>query len=522
MPKEQPPLSPPIVAAPSSVRHRVLAGLTAIMLVFSGLTVYSIFLHRHTVDKLALINGSYLPLILGTSEISANQVVFNIFMDRLADDPNQSVTREWIDAARRFRPTTLRRLIALVSTTLGRDIPEEEALFLGEMRARLAEVDRRYLENERRFEHLYGLMATGRVDEARVSIESLKRIERLLNRVLAGIGEEVSRHITDLSEEAAREATRATLGLALLTLAGLLIASTLIVLTNRLLAPLKTLQEAVANVARGELRTHIDVARGDEIGALTAGFNRMTDALAERDQMLIRSERLATAGKMAAQVTHEIRNPLSSLGLNAELLEEELESQKSPAEARILLRAMQDEIERLTGITESYLRFARLPAPAPTFADLNATVESALDFMAGEIERGRVRISKRLADDLGPALFDRGQIRQALTNLVRNACEAMPDGGTLSVETRLAGDTMEIAVTDTGSGVPAEAADHIFESFFSTKSGGTGLGLPLVRQICLAHGGDVRLATTGPDGSTFVLSLPGPGSAAKTEKGTTA
>ncbi len=494
--------------APSSVRYRVVAGLLVIMLAFAGLTVYSIVLHRRTVARIGLINTVYLPLTHGTAEIRATQTVFNTLMDRLPDDPNQSDTRVWIDAARRVRPSTLQQLTALVSATLKRSIPDDEALFLIEMRKRLAEVWQRYAQNEGKFQRLYDLMESGHIDEARVHIEGLKRVERLLDHVLGGIVEEVGEHITELAEEGERDGTRATWILALLTVAALFAAVAVIVSTNRLLTPLKTLQEAVAKVAQGDLETHIDVVGRDEIASLATGFNRMTDALTERDQMLIRSERLATAGKMAAQVTHEIRNPLSSLGLNAELLEEELGGGTDPMEARNLLRAMQDEIERLTGITESYLRFARLPSPEPAFDDLNASVKAALDFMSGEIADRQILVEAALAKDLSTTLFDRGQMRQALANLFRNACEAMPEGGKLHVSTKKLSDTVELAVSDTGSGVPDDALDHIFESFYSTKSSGTGLGLPLVRQICLAHGGDVRYEKQSNSGSTFIITLP--------------
>ncbi len=495
-------------SADVSVRVRVLLGLFATMAIFAFLTIYSIISHKHTVEKVGLIKSSYLPLILATSEISANQVVFNIFLDRLVDDPNQSVTREWINAARRYRPEELERLLKAITATLESPIPSEEEMFLEEMRHRLKEVGLRYQDNERRFQGLYDLMDTGRLDEAREHIESLKRVERFLNRALSGIGDDIKRHMMGITEEAEYDGLRATWGLALFTAVGVLIAGTLIVSTNRLLTPLKTLQAAVRKVSLGDFKTRIDVQRQDEIGALANGFNKMSEALEDRDQMLIRSERLATAGKMAAQVTHEIRNPLSSLGLNAELLEEELSVKQSTDEALNLLKAMQDEVDRLTKITESYLRYSRLPSPEPKMDDLNELVTAVLEFMREEIRESDIVVTMHLEDDLEQVFFDRAQIRQALSNLVRNACEVMPEGGALTVRTRRREEHIELHVQDTGTGVPDDAAGHIFESFFSTKSSGTGLGLPLVRQICVAHGGDARLERTGDDGSCFVIALP--------------
>jgi signal transduction histidine kinase len=491
-----------------SVRNRAIAGLAVIVIAFTGLLVYSIWLYRQTVAELGLINTTYLPLTLGTSEIRATQLVFNTQMDRLVDDPGQSITRDWIDAARRYRPTTLRRLVKVINNTLEEEIGADEEEFLVEMARRLEEVERRYVENESRFAELYSLMDTGQTLEARTQIEQLKRSERFLDKVLAGIGEEVGRHITETAESAESDGVRATLGLAVLTLAALLIGAAIVLSTNRLLVPLRRLQEAVARVSRGELHTRIEVGRKDEIGALAADFNLMTDALAERDQMLIRSERLATAGKMAAQVTHEIRNPLSSLALNAELLEEELTEGADIAESRALLRAMQDEIERLTGITESYLRFARLPSPRPDFEDLNETVVGALDFMRGELEDRGIDVRVDLQERMQEVLLDRGQLRQALINLLRNAREAMPDGGAVTVSTRKLDQRAQLVVSDTGPGIPLDEQDQIFDTFYTTKSSGTGLGLPLVRQICLAHGGDVEYEDNQGGGSRFVISLP--------------
>ncbi len=495
-----------------SVRNRVVAGLLTMVTAFSVLLAYSIVLYRSTVADLSLINTTYLPLTLGTSDIRATQLVFNTLMDRLADEPDQSVTRGWIDAARRYRPVVLNRLIRLIDEPMEREIPEDEAEFLSEMGRRLEQVRSRYRANERKFSELYGLMDSGREHRARLLIEDLKRSERLLDRVLAGIGEEVEGHITEVADNAEVYGGRATWGLALLTLMAALTGVAVVFTTNRLLLPLRDLQRAVARVAGGDLSTRTEVARADEIGALASDFNSMTDALAERDKRLIRSERLATAGKMAAQVTHEIRNPLSSLGLNADLLEEELSGGEAsePAEARGLLRAIQEEIERLTDITEAYLRFARLPAPSLEPTDLNEVVEDAVGFMRPEIEARDVRLDTSLGSGLESIPIDGGQVRRALINLLRNSAEALEDSGEIRVDTIRRGAEAHLSVSDDGPGVPEKNREQIFETFYSTKSSGTGLGLPMVRQIALAHGGDVHYENneSAGGGSRFVVVLP--------------
>jgi signal transduction histidine kinase len=510
----------PAVGARRSVRRRVVGGLATIIVAFAALLGYSLHVYQNTVVELRLIHSVYLPLSLGTADIRATQLVFNTLMDRLDSDPSPAVTRGWIDAARRYRPVMMRRLIGIVdSAAADPSLPPRELEFLAELNGRLPQVAKRYRDNERKFVDLYGLMAAGRGAEARHRIEDLKRSERLLDKVLAGIGGEVNRHIAEVAEDAERHGVRATLALALLTLAALLTGAAIVFSTNRLLAPLGTLQLAVTRVADGDLETRLAVARNDEIGALAAAFNRMTDALVDRDLRLLRSERLATAGKTAAQVTHEIRNPLSSLGLNAELLEEELAHLPPDGEARALLRAIQSEIDRLTGITESYLAFARLPAPRAEFGDLNAAVTAAAEFLRGELADRSVAIGLDLDDRIGPVVFDGGQIRQALLNLVRNAREAMPGGGAITLSTESRPGSVRLAVTDSGQGVPPDIRERIFDAFYTTKSSGTGLGLSLVRQICLAHGGDIEYEDPpGRSGGRFTITLPRDGRRPREER----
>src|SRR5262249_54353208 len=154
---------------------------------------------------------------------------------------------------------------------------------------------------------------------------------------------------------------------------------------TRLLRPLRRLAEGARRIALGEYKQRVDAAAPDEIGALAREFNQMAQALDEREQALIRSERLAAVGKIAAQITHEVRNPLSSIGLNAEMLEEEL-----TGEAQKLARAIVKEVDRLTEITEEYLRFARLPRPKLEREDLRELVTELLVFMKSELESRKI------------------------------------------------------------------------------------------------------------------------------------
>lgn len=243
----------------------------------------------------------------------------------------------------------------------------------------------------------------------------------------------------------------------------------------------------------------------------------VADDVTERERArgrLLQAERLAAIGRMAAHVTHEVRNPLSSMALNAEMLADELRGEAHREPLR-LVSAIQREIDRLTGITEEYLRVARLPSPRLEPEDLGALVHETVAFTAGEMRGASVALHARAPRDLPPVMLDEAQIRQALLNLLRNAREAVEGAGRadrrITVDVDVVGDRVELSVSDSGDGVSDAAREHLFELFFTTRPRGTGLGLPLTREIVAAHGGTIRVdrapAADG-GGARFVISLP--------------
>ena len=223
-------------------------------------------------------------------------------------------------------------------------------------------------------------------------------------------------------------------------------------------------------------------------------------------QRLIHSERLAAIGRMAAHVTHEVRNPLSSIGLNVELLEEEIGSHGT--EARALIRAITREIDRLTALTEEYLRLARLPTPQLEPEDVGELVDEVGRFVAREFETQNVTLCVEVESNLPLVAADEAQIRQALLNLLRNARESMPDGGEVRMWARRERDGMTIGIEDEGEGIDEATKSRIFDLFYSTKERGTGLGLPLTDQIVSAHGGTIECVDSGRGGTRFVMWLP--------------
>lgn len=243
-------------------------------------------------------------------------------------------------------------------------------------------------------------------------------------------------------------------------------------------------------------------------GALAIGID-ITDQKRLEKQVL-QTERLATIGKMAAKVAHEIRNPLSSISLNAEMLEDEISAydQVNTDEARALLRAIIAEIDRMTALTEEYLQFSRLPESLLVPGNLPRMIEETLEFLRHELRQKRIEMDCQLPEVLGEIRFDRVQMRRALLNLIRNAAEAMPKGGKLRLWVEKRNEEAVIHIEDTGIGIPSEVIGKIFEPFFTTKEVGTGLGLAIVEQIIHDHGGQVICHSKVGHGTTFSIILP--------------
>jgi nitrogen fixation/metabolism regulation signal transduction histidine kinase len=248
---------------------------------------------------------------------------------------------------------------------------------------------------------------------------------------------------------------------------------------------------------------------GDEPGEPVRGVlvvaDDVSDAIATKAR-LIQTERLAAIGRMAAHVTHEVRNPLSSIGLNVEMLRDEIHD--TGPESQRLVESIQQELERLESITEEYLRLARLPEPSLTPEDPTALLRDTAEFVRREMDAAGVELRLDLASQLPAVAMDEPQLRQALLNLLRNAREAMPEGGLAKLEATRYDGGVRIQVHDEGTGIPEQEREHVFDLFYTTKERGTGLGLPLTQQIVVAHGGRIACKPRHPQGTTFEIWLP--------------
>ena len=243
---------------------------------------------------------------------------------------------------------------------------------------------------------------------------------------------------------------------------------------------------------------------------LNAELRAALARLGEARERTLRAERLAAAGHIAAKMAHEVRSPISAIGLNVEMLEEIVAKCPGPTmgDADELLRGIRAEVERLAGLTDEYLTFARLPRAQPAEDSVHEMVGELVAFLRPEAERRGV-VLKEECDPRIPLLsFDRDLVRRALLNLVKNGMEATPRGGRVRVATRLDSGWVQVTVADAGSGIEERHAPHLFEPFFTTKPGGTGLGLAIARQIAEEHGGALTWENAPAGGARFILRLP--------------
>ncbi len=227
----------------------------------------------------------------------------------------------------------------------------------------------------------------------------------------------------------------------------------------------------------------------------------------------IQAERLATVGTMAAQVAHEIRNPLGSITLNLDLIIKEIELLSDvkghlPHEGRALVKDMRSEVRRIQRVVEDYLQFARFPKVERQRLDLNLFLRQKLAFLSRELEHENVTLRTDFDPALAKISADAEQLWQTVLNLVRNSCEAMPVGGELIIGTLQEGQHALLRVSDSGKGMNEEQVRRVFEPFFTTKKEGTGLGLTLVQQIATEHGGHIECESISGKGSTFTIFLP--------------
>lgn len=508
-----------------SLTTRIFLGYAVVLVTFGAVSGFSVFTLRQNQLEIRLVSEGYLDLSQTVAAIETFQANQTKDTARLRDEASVETRKALIRLARLYFPGLMAGRLKSGKETAHRVLewaPEAERAFVADVEKKFAELEVRFAEYESAADATFLLLESPDPDwtQAREALDRLQQMENSLGstiRLLHGSLEARIRERVRLTQERERRTGVAIILLPVVAIGVGLLATGL---AARSLRPVRTLIDAVSRIRQGDYDASIGVQGEDEIAVLAREFDAMAKALRDRErqlqqkqQELLRAERLAAVGRVSAQVAHEIRNPLSSIGLNVEMLQDQVggaqfANAEEAREAVHLLQSVMREVDRLTEITEDYLRLARLPTPNKRPEDLKRLIDEVLAFANEELERAGLTIVKQLSADALPILADESQLRQVFLNLIRNAREAMAAGGTLTVSSALRDDTIEVRLQDTGGGISAEVREKLFEPFFTTKQGGTGLGLPLSRQIVEAHGGKIEIDSVVGKGTTFLLTFP--------------
>ncbi|MEZ5320388.1 MAG: ATP-binding protein [Vicinamibacterales bacterium] len=296
---------------------------------------------------------------------------------------------------------------------------------------------------------------------------------------------------------------------------GVLVAAVVVVLfaaglgasvAGRVSDPVARLTRATRQIAAGRFDVRIEADTADELRRLVDDFNSMTRTLEAQRAELARTNQLKAWAEMARQVAHEIKNPLTPIQLAAEHLDRVHEDQRRPlgAVADQCLQTIYRQVRLLRQIASEFSNFAGTPTVRLEAVALADLVREVVDPYRNS---PRVSVHVHVSADLPPVLADRTLLARAVTNLVENAVQAMPDGGRLQVRAAAEGARVVLTVADTGVGMAPEAVERAFEPYFSTKTGGSGLGLPNARRNIELQGGEVELASTPGRGTTVTVRL---------------
>jgi signal transduction histidine kinase len=287
------------------------------------------------------------------------------------------------------------------------------------------------------------------------------------------------------------------------------------VLAQVVVRPIHVIRSGLSRLGRGDLAATLDL-KGDEFKDLGDIFASLTNQLraaipdsAKRGQLVELSRRVSALGRLTAGVAHEVKNPLNAMTIHLELLKQKLASGAPTDSTESHLDIISREIRRLDDVVQGFLKFARpeeltLKPVAP-----GELVDEVLKTLSVEANVTGVKLEAAVIPGVPEIEADPGILRQALLNLAKNAVQAMPNGGTLTMGAALAKDgRVELRVTDTGVGIPPENLAKIFDLYFTTKQTGTGIGLSLVYRTVQLHNGDIDVESTPGVGTTFVIKMP--------------
>ncbi len=279
--------------------------------------------------------------------------------------------------------------------------------------------------------------------------------------------------------------------------------------TARITRPVQRLAESAGRVAAGNWGATVEVATNDEIGQLARAFNRMTHELVEQRERLVQAERVAAWRELARRLAHELKNPLFPQQNTVETMQRARDSYPEQFDEvfREGTSTLLAELSNLKLIIGRFSDFAKMPAPEMQPVNFNELVTETMRLFEAQLAKANIRASAQLDPAVQPVHADAEQMTRALRNLVLNAIDAMPEGGTLTVRTIAAGAGMRLEVSDTGQGLTPEECERLFTPYYTTKTHGTGLGLAIVQSVVSDHKGRIAVDSEKGKGTTFRIDL---------------
>jgi len=279
--------------------------------------------------------------------------------------------------------------------------------------------------------------------------------------------------------------------------------------TARITRPVQLLAESARRVAAGNWGATVEVTSTDEVGQLARAFNRMTHELVEQRDRLVQAERVAAWRELARRLAHELKNPLFPLQITVENMQRARD--KYPEQFDEVFRegtsTLLAELSNLKQIIGRFSDFARMPAPEMHSVNLNELVTETMRLFEAQLAKAGIRATSQLDASLRPLHADAEQMTRVLRNLILNAVDAMPEGGTLTVRTAAQGEGSRLEVSDTGQGLTPEECERLFTPYYTTKTHGTGLGLAIVQSVVSDHKGRIAVESEKGKGTTFRIDL---------------
>lgn len=306
---------------------------------------------------------------------------------------------------------------------------------------------------------------------------------------------------------------------ALVISAGIFLLGLLVIfgIASRMTSPIEQLTVAARHIEQGDLQYRVSLERSDEIGSLAAAFDQMAERIMHRERelkqsqdLIRRADRLSSLGMLTAGLAHEIRNPLVAIRTFTQLLPERYQE----PEFRNSFQALAlKEVDRICGLINDLLSFARPTVPNVSAENVNEIVESIVRILETEAKERGIQIYRRLAAHLPKIFIDKEQIKQVSMNVILNSLQSIEGRGVVEVSTRPftkngSEQYVQIEVRDSGAGIPEKDLEDIFNPFFTTKKGGSGLGLSISHQIVQEHGGHIVVDSQVGKGTTFFINLP--------------